>query len=103
MSRNSSQSQWKDKFHTLLNSAGSELKRTTAIGIKLVSASQANSQLHEKMEELGKLAAEKMEAGQLQWSDDKAQDILGEIKKLQATLEAYEEDVQHIKNSDKAD
>lgn len=99
MSSNSSQSPWKNKFHTLLNSAGSELKRTTAIGIKLVSASQINSQLHEKLEALGKLTVEAMEAGQLQWGDEKAQDLLEQIKKLQTTLEAYEEDVRHIKNS----
>ena len=100
MTGQTNKSQWKDKLNTLLNSAQSELKRTTAIGIKLVSASQANSQLHEKLEELGKLAFSALEDKELQWHNPKVHDLVKEIQNLHATLEAYEEDVQQIKKGD---
>lgn len=99
MTENSNGSQWKNKIHGMLQSAGSELKRTTAIGIKMLSASQATTQMHEKFEELGKLTYEAINSGALDWNNEAVENLLVQISKLQETLETYEEDVQHIKNS----
>ena len=46
--------QWKNKVQDILHTCQEELKRTTEIGKKMLSASSTNSELHSAYEELGR-------------------------------------------------
>ena len=54
---------WKNKFNDLLNTCQTELKKTTQIGMKMLSASQSNAKLHETYEALGLWLKEAIENG----------------------------------------
>lgn len=99
MSENSNQSQWKNRFQDLLHTAQVEFKRTTAIGFKMLSASQATGQLHDKLEELGRLTQLALESGDLKWDNPQAHQLVEQIQKLQQMLVEYEMDVHQIKKS----
>lgn len=90
---------WKDKFNSFMNTAQAELKKTTQIGSKMLDASQSNSQLHNKLESLGKMALEAMRTQSLVWKDEGVEKLVSEIEELEAKLNQLEEDVQKIKQS----
>ena len=90
---------WKVRFNELVQSCQTELKRTTQIGMKMLSASQSNAELHDSYEELGRLAKSAMKSGSLQWEDEKAKELMDKILGLEEKLEGLEEDVKNIKNS----
>jgi len=92
-----SQNDWKDRFNDLVQSAQSELKKTTKIGMKMISASHSNVQLHEAYEALGKWVLEEIEAKRVLVTKPKIQDLVDKIKTLENELESYEKDVQEIK------
>jgi hypothetical protein len=58
---------WQSKFQEILQTCQDEVKRTTEIGKKMLSASKTNTSLHEAYEELGHLAASSIESGELKW------------------------------------
>lgn len=93
------QQDWKARFNDLAQSFQIELKRTTQIGMKMLTASQSNSQLHEHYEALGKLAKEAMDKGDLTWTNSEAKDLSTKIDELRSTLEELEQDVENIKKS----
>lgn len=88
---------WKAKFQTILNQAHSELKKTTAIGMKMLSASQSNTQLKETYEKLGLLTLESIKSGELNWENSKVSEIISKIDQLEQDLKTLEEEVQNIK------
>lgn len=88
---------WRDKFQEFVQSAGEEIKKTTAIGKKMLSASKSNSSLHDAYERLGVLAESAIKDGTLKWDDNEVKTILSDIEKLREQLSRYEEDVQNIK------
>lgn len=92
-------SDWKSKFHEVLSSCQVELKKTTQIGIKMLSASQSNAQLHETYESLGVLVREAIRKGELKWSNQAVNDLMDKIDVLEAQMESFEVEVQNIKNA----
>jgi hypothetical protein len=89
---------WKNKFNQAVDVLQKEFKKTTEIGKKMIDATQSNSELHAKFEELGHLALNAIKSGELKWDNEKVHDIMMEIEDLQKALESIEKDVQDIKS-----
>ena len=103
MENKSAQSDWMQKFHEMVNSCQVELKKTTQIGMKMLSASQYNAQLHECYESLGVLVREAIQSGKLDWSNEKVNELLGRIDQLEKEMENFENEVRDIKQSPSAE
>lgn len=88
---------WKNKFSDLLNTCQSELKKTTQIGLKMVSASQSNAKLHDTYEALGQWLKEAVENGDITIQDEDVKNLLALANQLEEELKGYEQDVQDIK------
>lgn len=88
---------WKNKFNDLLNTCQTELKKTTQIGMKMLSASQSNAKLHETYEALGLWLKEAIESDELKIEDQKVLDLIAEANQLESDLETFESEVQTIK------
>ncbi|OUR98711.1 hypothetical protein A9Q84_04665 [Halobacteriovorax marinus] len=95
------QPQWKDRFTEIVQVCQEELKRTTEIGKKMLSASKTNTTLHESYEELGHLAFLALENGDLNWDSPRVKDLINSIKSCESDLEDIEKDVNDIKKSPK--
>lgn len=94
---------WKERVQELFQTCSDEIKRTTEIGKKMLSASKTNTSLHESYEELGKLVASALENDSLKWDEPKAQELLNTIKNCQKDLETLEDEVNKIKFSENND
>jgi hypothetical protein len=94
-------SDWKVKFNEMIQVCQGELKRTTDIGKKMLSASKTNATLHESFEELGILVAKAIKKGELSWDNPRVHEILKTIKGCEKDLEKMEEDVNNIRFSNK--
>lgn len=90
---------WKARFNELVQSCQNELKRTTQIGMKMLSASQSNANLRDAYEELGRLAKNCIADTSLKWDNPQALELAEKIEKLEKELEGLEEDVQNIKKT----
>jgi hypothetical protein len=91
---------WKEKFHDLVQVCQNEIKRTTAIGKKMLSASQSNSDLNDHYCELGRLAYLAIQDGKIAWADEQVQNHLTQIERLEIELKEFEEEVKKIKQGD---
>lgn len=91
---------WKERVQELYQTCSEEIKRTTEIGKKMLSASKTNSSLHESYEELGKLVAEALENKTIVWDEPRAQELLNTVKNCQKDLESLEDEVNRIKFSE---
>ncbi len=60
---------WKERFNDLVSTCQTELKKTTKIGMKMISASQSTSQLHEAYETMGKWLFEQVQSGKISIDD----------------------------------
>jgi hypothetical protein len=88
---------WKLRVQQLLQNCQDELKKTTEIGKKMLSASKANTTLKNSYEELGMLAEKAINIGEIDWNSSQVQEILGKIKDAKESLEHIEDEVQQIK------
>jgi len=88
---------WKDKFSELLNTCQTELKKTTQIGLKMVSASQSNAKLRDTYEALGVWLKEAVANGEIKIENEDVSNLIALANKLEAELHTYEEEVQNIK------
>jgi len=95
------QPQWKDRFNEIVQVCQEELKRTTEIGKKMLSASKTNTTLHESYEELGHLAFLALEKGELDWQSPRVKELVNSIKSCEFDLENIEKDVKDIKKCPK--
>lgn len=93
------QTDWKFKFTELLDTCQSELKKTTQIGKKMLSASQSTADLNEAYRSLGILFKDYIASGEVQVDSEKVNDLISIASKLEADLEGYESDVQTLKKS----
>ena len=93
------QPQWKDRFNDIVQTCQEELKKTTEIGKKMLSASKTNTQLNESYEELGHLAFKAVDKGDLKWEHMRVQELINTIKKCEQDLETIENDVSEIKKN----
>lgn len=88
---------WKDKLNEIVQTCHTEIKKTTKIGMKMLSASQSNVQLHEVYEDLGKWLIDQNSRGKLEIKDEKVLALIEKVKNLENELESYEQEVQDIK------
>lgn len=95
---NKNNAPWVEKISELVNTCQTEFKRTTKIGMKMVSASQSNAQLQEEYQKLGKLVAKAVADGELQWNNEEVHQIIELIDRLKEQLKDFEKDVQDLKN-----
>ena len=93
-------SDWKLKINDLVNTCQTELKKTTQIGMKMLSASQANSQLHETYETIGRWLVESIEDESIKVDDDNVEALVSKVKDLEKNLAGLEEEVQEIKKTE---
>ena len=91
------QTDWKLKFNDLLNTCQSEFKKTTQIGMKMLSASQSNAQLHDTYEALGRMLKEGIENETIKVENSDIEVLITKAKKLESDLELLESEVQNIK------
>ncbi len=92
--------EWKSKFTEIVQTCQSELKRTTDIGKRMLSASKTNTTLHESYEEIGTLVVKALKNGELQWDNPRVNEILNTIKGCEKDLELMEKEVNHIRFSE---
>jgi hypothetical protein len=78
-----------------------ELKRTTEIGKKMLSASKTNTTLNESYEELGHLTFLAVESGEVKFENDRVKELINTIRSCEFDLEKIENDVNDIKKSPK--
>lgn len=97
---NTDSADWKGKINDLVNTCQSELKKTTKIGMKMISASQSNTQLHEGYESLGKWLFQEVEAGSISIDNEDILKVISKIKELEVQLKDYEQEVQDIKKGE---
>ena len=91
--------QWKSKVQDILHICQEELKKTTEIGKKMLSASTTNSDLHTAYEELGQIMKNKIEANEIEVDDPKIHEMINLIREKEKTLEEIEQEVRKIKIS----
>lgn len=91
------QPHWKDRFNEIVSVCQEEIKKTTEIGKKMLSASKTNTQLNESYEELGHLAFKAIERGDLKWEHMRVTELIETIKNCEKDLESIEKDVTKIK------
>ena len=89
--------QWKSKVQEMLQICQEELKKTTEIGKKMLTASKASSDLREAYEDLGTLAVSEIRKGNLNWENESVKKILEKISEKESELEVIETQVKEIK------
>ena len=90
---------WRNKVQELFQVCQDELKRTTEIGKKMLSASKTNSHLHDAYQELGELTAQSIKDGSLEWKHPQVKKLLKEIERDEKNLEAIEQEVSKVRFS----
>ena len=93
MTDNKESQDWRLKLNDLVQTCQSELKKTTQIGLKMISASQSNIQLHEIYENLGKWLMAEVVSGRIKIEDEKIEELISRVKDLESELEGFEKDV----------
>jgi len=91
-------SDWKKKVNDLFQTAQDEVRKTTIIGKKMLSASKTNSCLHDSLERLGSLAVKDIRSGKLKWDNPQLEELLTVIEQCEKDLEAIEKEVKSVKN-----
>lgn len=90
-------SSWKKRAFGVIQACETELRRTTAIGVKMVQASKASGELHETYEELGKALVRAIKSGNLEWRDPHIRILMTRADELESLLTGMEDDVQDLK------
>ena len=91
------QTDWRAKFNDLLDTCQSELKKTTQIGKKMLSASQSTAELNDIYRNLGMKFKEAIEKGEVSSSDPEFEELVATGVKLESDLEGFESEVQSLK------
>lgn len=92
---------WKERFTEMVQVCQDELKRTTEIGKKMLSASKTNTTLNEAYEELGHITFKAIEDGSLSFEDNRVKELVNTIRSCEFDLEKIESDVNNIKKNPK--
>lgn len=90
---------WKSKVQELFQVCQDEIKRTTSIGKKMLSASKTNACLQEAYKELGYLACQALDKKKIEWDDSQALKLMETIASCKKILEDMEGEVNNIKKS----
>ena len=91
-------SDWKKKVNDLFQTAQDEVRKTTIIGKKMLTASKTNSCLHDSLERLGALAVKDIRSGKLKWDNPELEELLTVIEQCEKDLEEIEKEVKSVKN-----
>jgi hypothetical protein len=97
--RDQNNESWRKKAIGVLQACEHELRRTTAIGMKMIHASKASTELHDTYEELGRLVAKSIKDGELDWGHARAHVLIGQAQELENLLHEMESQVQDLKKS----
>lgn len=89
--------EWRSRVQEIFQICQDEIKRTTDIGKKMLSASKTNSCLHTTYEELGMLVYKEIMEGRLEWSHPRLKEIISTIKSCEDELDVIEKEVNKIK------
>jgi hypothetical protein len=92
--------QWKDKVQDMLKVCQDEIVKTTEIGKKMLTASKANSELHETYEAIGEFVVKSLRNNDLEWDHPEMLKFLKKIEECEQSLENIESDVNDIKFSE---
>lgn len=93
-------SKWLEKFNEVVGLCQSELKKTTIIGKKMLSASISNTTLKETYEEIGRITCESVQSSDLDWDNEEVQALIVKVKELKEEMEKLESEVHDIKTQD---
>ena len=88
---------WQNRVQEIFQVCQDELKRTTQIGKKMLSASKTSTDLHDAYEELGSLVLREMREGRLEWDHPRAKELLSQIATCEKDLEFIEDEVNKIR------
>lgn len=88
---------WQKKVQEVFQVCSEEIKKTTAIGKKMLSASKANTNLHEAYEELGVLVVEAIKSGDLTWDNEQVSKLMKKIEGCESDLSNIEKEVNDIR------
>ncbi len=80
-------------FHHVQN----EIRKTSAIGKKMLTASRTNAHLKDTYEELGKLLEKGVDNGEVDWDSAKLRALLHTVKACKKDLEEIEQKMNTIK------
>lgn len=86
-----------NKIKKFLSLLGIEIKKTTKIGQRMISASQYNGQINELLQELGELTIAAKKSGELNWNNERLIQIMNTIEELERDIEKIEKEVHSIK------
>lgn len=89
--------EWTVKFQEMIHVCQDELKRTTEIGKRMLSASKSNSSMHEAYEELGHLIKKALENDEVKWENSRAQELVESISACEKELNLFETEVNDIR------
>lgn len=92
-------SQLKGKFNFWLLNFHKEIKKTTEMGKKMLTASRINTHMKDIYEELGKLLERGVDNGDVDWDSPRLRALLHEIKACKKDLEEIERAMNNIKFS----
>ena len=92
-------SQLKGKFNFWLLNFHKEIKKTTEMGKKMLTASRINTHMKDTYEELGKLLERGVDNGEVDWDSPKMRALLQNIKACKKDLEEIERAMNYIKFS----
>ena len=95
---NEQETTWKKRAFGVFQACEVELRRTTAIGMKMVQASKASSELHETYEELGRHLVKAIKNKELEWKDPYIRILMTRADDLELLLNDMEGDVQQMKS-----
>ena len=85
------------KFNYWLHNIQNEIKKTSAIGKKMLTASRTNAHLKDTYEELGKLLEKGVDSGEVDWDSARLRALLHSVKACKKDLEEIERKMNKIK------
>lgn len=91
------QHHWKHKVHHFFRDCQIELKRTTEIGRKMLSASKTSTTLRDAYEELGQILEKEIDKGNTSFTNPKIMDLLAVVKACKNDLEHIEGEMNRIR------
>ena len=91
---------WRKKALSVLQVCEHELRRTTAIGMKMIHASKASSELHETYEEIGKIVIKMIDEGEFKSPSARIDNLITRVRELEQALGDMEGQVSDLKKEE---
>ena len=92
------QTNFGQKIKKLFHICQDEVKKTTEISKKMISASKTSTELNEAYQELGSLVFKDIKSDSLEWKNPQAKKILKSIEACEDDLHNLEDDVVTLKS-----